>query len=215
LKLALNKAHYPVSALGPGIRVGLWTQGCSIHCADCLSVDTWEQDPGRAIEVTVLLGWIRSLDRGPLDGITISGGEPFDQPEAILELVLGLRAWDLRRTGEVDVLCYSGYPLARLRREHAELLEVLDAVIAEPFNRRLPTDLIWRGSANQRLQPLSVLGRSRYESYLDARPERPPMQVEVGRGISYIGVPRIGDMERLERRARGAGLDQRGVSWRA
>ena len=39
--IRLNKAHYPVTALGPGRRIGLWLQGCALACPGCISQDSW------------------------------------------------------------------------------------------------------------------------------------------------------------------------------
>lgn len=213
MRLQLNKAHYPVTALGPGTRVGIWVQGCSIHCAGCISRDTWAPDAARAIEVEELMRWIAGLG-SPIDGVTISGGEPFDQPQALGTLLDALAAWRRTRRGAVDLLCFSGYPLRRLEREHGDLLGALDAVIAEPYRQREPTGLIWRGSANQRLVPLTELGHERYDRFLDHAPERPPFQVAVDDGVWYIGVPRAGDMERLLAATAAAGVHQEAASWR-
>jgi anaerobic ribonucleoside-triphosphate reductase activating protein len=214
MRLQLNKAHYPVTALGPGTRVGIWVQGCSIHCAGCVSRDTWAPDPARAIEIDELMQWIDGLDGSPIDGVTISGGEPFDQPRALRALADALSVWRHRRHDAVDLLCFSGYPLRRLRREHAGLLGMFDAVIAEPYRRQEPTRLIWRGSANQRLVPLTDLGHARYDHHVDHTPDRPPFQVAVGDGVWYVGVPRAGDMERLLAATAAAGVRQGAASWR-
>jgi anaerobic ribonucleoside-triphosphate reductase activating protein len=69
--------HFPVTTLGPGRRVGVWLQGCSIRCQGCISVDTWIKDRGITTVdevVTALQLWLSRAD-----GITVSGGEPFDQ----------------------------------------------------------------------------------------------------------------------------------------
>ncbi|MCO5998481.1 4Fe-4S single cluster domain-containing protein [Actinoallomurus rhizosphaericola] len=212
--LLLAKAHFPVTTLGPGRRAGIWTQGCTIHCPGCVSRDTWEADPRTAIPVSAVLGWLRSLTG--VDGVTISGGEPFQQPEALRALLLGIRAW---APPEVDVLVYSGYAASRLRRSARtrELLELCDAVVTGPYIERLnqvDRGLRWRGSSNQQLITVSDLGRKRYG---DAeRGEEPPhMQVSVeDNRIYYIGIPRRGDMERLTQRLSLSGVHAGEVSWR-
>ena len=212
--LLLAKAHYPVTTLGPGRRAGIWTQGCTIHCPGCLSQDTWEPDPATAIPVTTVLGWLRSLDR--VDGVTISGGEPFQQPEALRELLAGIRAWAPQ---DVDVLVYSGYALSRLRgsARSRELLELCDAVVAGPYVDRLNTNDTgqrWRGSGNQRIIAVSALGRKRYGD-AECGGTGPHMQVSVEHDrIYYIGIPRRGDMERLTERLTLAGINGGEVSWR-
>jgi anaerobic ribonucleoside-triphosphate reductase activating protein len=215
MMLELNKMHYPVTALGPGRRVGLWTQGCGLACAGCISRDTWAPDPARAVDVGRLADWITSIPADEIDGVTISGGEPFDQPDALAALLLALRCASAARGHQLDLLCYSGYGLGRLRRLHGHVLELLDGVITGPFVAARPTRLVWRGSANQELVPLTDLGRERYGPYIDAAPERPPIQVAVDDSIWYVGVPRAGDIERLDAAVAAAGVRQVEASWRA
>jgi anaerobic ribonucleoside-triphosphate reductase activating protein len=215
--ILLNKAHYPVTVLGPGRRVGLWLQGCTIRCFGCISRDTWPANPESAVEVGDLLEWIRELPADDIDGVTISGGEPFDQPGALVELLLGLHAWRVETGREIDILCYSGRGWEELQREFAIQLNLLDAMVAEPFISGLVTDLALRGSANQRLIPLSDLGRLRYspeqmESELAA--QRGQVQVDVDdESIWFIGIPAQGDMSRVREEAEAAGIRMRRQSW--
>ncbi|MEV5705708.1 4Fe-4S single cluster domain-containing protein [Actinoallomurus sp. NPDC052274] len=212
--LLLAKAHFPVTTLGPGRRAGIWTQGCTIHCPGCLSRDTWAADPRTAIPVATVLGWLRSLTG--VEGVTISGGEPFQQPEALRALLLGIRAW---APPEIDILVYSGYAASRLRRSarSRELLELCDAVVAGPYIERLnqaDRGLRWRGSSNQQLITVSDLGRKRYGDAKRGK-ETPHMQVSVeDNRIYYIGIPRRGDMERLTERLSLSGVHAGEVSWR-
>ena len=53
--IAINKAHYPVTVLGPGQRIGIWFQGCRIHCPGCVSQDTWAADPGKRMPLHELV----------------------------------------------------------------------------------------------------------------------------------------------------------------
>ena len=106
--LELNKAHWPVTVLGPGRRIGLWVQGCSIHCPGCVSQDTWPSDPAKAIAVRDLVAWCRRTAGDAVEGVTISGGEPFDQPVALAALLRALDAWRRHARLDFDILCYSG-----------------------------------------------------------------------------------------------------------
>lgn len=226
--LLLSRAHFPVTVLGPGTRAGIWTQGCTIGCAGCLSRDTWEADPSTAVPVARLLDWLSSLP--PVDGVTISGGEPFQQPDGLGALLSGIHAW--RGERPIDILVYSGYAFSRLRRDarSRRLLEMCDAVIAGPYvARRAPAargaewpPASWFGSANQRLVPLTPLGREKYgdletKSRDDASDgaTSPHIQVCVTENrVYYIGIPRPGDMDRLTERLARAGIDPGEVSWR-
>ena len=215
--LELNKAHWPVTVLGPGRRIGLWVQGCSIHCPGCVSQDTWPREPAKAIAVQDLVAWCRRTAGDALDGVTISGGEPFEQPEALAALLRALDAWRRRARLDFDLLCYSGYPLRALERDHAPILALLDAVIPEPYVDRLPLTRVWRGSSNQPLVPLSARGRARYAAFVDAPADAAgkKMQVSVEGGrVWMIGIPERGDMARVEALCASRGLTLEKVSWR-
>jgi anaerobic ribonucleoside-triphosphate reductase activating protein len=212
--LQLNKAHWPVTVLGPGRRIGLWVQGCTIGCRGCVSQDTWPSDPTKTIAVHDLLAWCKRVAEEGLDGITISGGEPFQQPEGLRALLEGLHVW--RRTAKLDfdLLCYSGYPLKTLERKHAKLLALLDAVIPEPYVDHLPQGNVWRGSSNQPLVPLSERGtRVTSEASSDATGKRMQAAIEGGR-VWMIGIPGRGDMAQVEALCASRGLTLSKVSWR-
>jgi len=189
VRVGISRVHHPVWALGPGRRVGIWFQGCSIHCAGCMSRDTWDPAPPDDV-----------------DGITISGGEPFDQPAALA----GLTRWLRERfdPDRIDVLVYSGYAHADLVAQHPGIVAELDVLITEPFRAQAAgTQLRWRGSPNQRLVALSDLGRRRYAEHLDA-PADTGLQIDVHDGaVRLIGVPRPGDLVRIEQ-----GLARRGIA---
>lgn len=212
--LIVNRVHFPVTALGPGQRLGVWTQGCSVRCAGCLAHDTWTVADGSVLALDAFRAlWRRALGEGA-DGLTVSGGEPGDQPEALTAL---LRAAREEAAGHAaDVLVYTGHPLAVLERRAPEVIGGLaDAVISEPYRADAPTDLIWRGSANQMVTPLTALGRERYGPWLGHRPERAPMQLLTSdRDAWLIGVPRAGDLGVLQRALGASGFRLGQVSWR-
>jgi anaerobic ribonucleoside-triphosphate reductase activating protein len=215
--LQLNKAHWPVTVLGPGRRIGLWLQGCSIGCSGCVSQDTWPRDAAKTIAVDDVVAWCRKVSGQDLDGITISGGEPFEQPEGLRALLQGLLRWRKDAGLDFDVLCYSGYPLAKLQRKHASVLKLLDAVIPEPYVDKRPLTHVWRGSSNQPLVPLSERGRVRYASFVDAPVgtdgKRMQAAIEGGK-VWMIGIPARGDMARVEALCAERGLALEKVSWR-
>jgi anaerobic ribonucleoside-triphosphate reductase activating protein len=217
MMIRLNKAHFPVTVLGPGRRIGIWTQGCSIQCKGCVSRDTWEADDTKFLSVDELISWCRKVSNGLLDGVTITGGEPFEQPEALEALVDGLISWRAELEKPLDILCYSGFAFKKLQKHWRHLLEKIDALIPEPFVGSLPGPIQWRGSVNQPLVILSELGRVRYEptdTSSNASAERFQTFVD-SENIWCIGIPKRGDMQRFELLCQQSGLALGRVSWRS
>jgi anaerobic ribonucleoside-triphosphate reductase activating protein len=213
VRIQLSRAHYPVTVLGPGRRIGLWTQGCGIGCAGCVARDTWDPDPATELDVEDVVRWCAEVE-GPVDGITLSGGEPFDQPEAVDELLRRLDDW--RGDRAIDFLCYSGRAMAVLRARFGHILARLDAVIPAPFRADLAPGLRWRGSANQELVPLSPLGHERYDAEVDRPAGKTRLQVSMrGDTVYHIGVPQPGDLEALERALATRGVTYTEASWRS
>jgi anaerobic ribonucleoside-triphosphate reductase activating protein len=189
MTLRLSRVHFPVTTLGPGQRIGIWFQGCSIRCPGCISVDTWSTG-GSLVSVAELLQLVSAW---PADGITISGGEPFDQPDALIELLGKLR----QTFPHADILVYSGYPREKLSFPE----ELIDALMSDPFLVEEPQTLALRGSDNQRLHLLTQLGRQRFASYQRARTsedDKVDLMADPDGTIWMAGIPRRGDLGRLQ-----------------
>lgn len=217
MKIALNKAHFPVTVLGPGQRIGIWLQGCSIHCRHCISQDTWVRGPQHDTTVARLMSWSRKITADSrVDGITISGGEPFDQPRPLQALLDALHAWRNQCSRHFDILCYSGYPYAVLQQRHRTILEKLDALISEPYVDGQPYTHLWRGSSNQQLIPLSNLGAQVYDEYLERllTPAEKRMQVCVdGKRVWFIGIPDRNDLPQASQHCEERGVRLGEMSW--
>ncbi|MFE3205726.1 4Fe-4S cluster-binding domain-containing protein [Embleya sp. NPDC059237] len=215
-RLKLNRVHHPVTVLGHGTRAGIWVQGCALACAGCMSRDTWDERPESSVAVADVLSWVRGLPE-PLHGVTVSGGEPLQQPSALAELLEGLREMSAARQEEFDLLVYSGHPWSKLaaRAAYRAALAAADAVVAGPYVDRRNTGVALRGSDNQRVVPLTPLGRRRYGTDALASHTGPRLQTGVdGDGSVWIvGIPRRADLRRWEQSLRRAGVRWRGASW--
>ncbi|PRC92898.1 4Fe-4S single cluster domain-containing protein [Solimicrobium silvestre] len=218
-KININKAHFPVTVLGPGRRIGIWLQGCSIGCKNCVSQDTWDATPSRLMTVAQLLTWCKQTsDAQEMDGITISGGEPFDQPAALSALLDGLHQWRTSSQHGFDILCYSGYPLTTLQKNHSAILAKLDALIPEPYIDNKPLTDLWRGSSNQSLQLLSARAEQKYAPYLNNSVVESGKHIQAmldGKKVWYIGIPARGDMAALEALCQERGVTFDSASWRS
>jgi anaerobic ribonucleoside-triphosphate reductase activating protein len=180
-----------VTTLGPGRRIGLWVEGCSLRCPGCISPELLARrgTPGRRVED--LLRQLVALAPGH-DGLTISGGEPFQQAGPLAVLVEGLRA----RTS-LDVLVYSGYRREELERgsiAQKRLLSAVDMLMDGRFEAENPTKRVWRGSGNQVLHLLSARAAV-HARWVEAElGGRRPLQVgftDEGR-VRIIGIPERG-----------------------
>jgi len=180
MDIVLFSMAYPVTALGPGSRIVLWVSGCDKRCRGCISPEMQPRDAGRPVPVDVLLRRILDLDTY-LDGITISGGEPFDQAPALAELLSALHterpAW--------SVLIYTGYLIEEIKEDgsgRAKLLDCADILIDGPYRRRIPREHPLTGSGNQRVHYLTERGRS-LKLQVDATPAE---QVNLGLGAGSL-----------------------------
>ncbi|MET4579959.1 4Fe-4S single cluster domain-containing protein [Ottowia thiooxydans] len=202
MKLSLSRIHYPVTTLGPGRRIGIWFQGCSIRCAGCISRDTWRFREGDVMAEDVIrriAPWMNECD-----GVTISGGEPFDQAAGLFDLLKRIKAH--RRAA--NVLVYSGYDLERLDA-HQELRRgLIDALITDPYVGDADQTKPLRGSDNQRLHFLSELGEAvfgQYERQLGDSDKSLDVMFDDEGTVWLAGIPRKADMHRLAAMLRESG----------
>lgn len=143
---------------GPGWRISVWVQGCSLRCTtDCLNPHMLDPTGGYAVTVSDVVASLleTACDEGrPVEGITLLGGEPTEQADGAAELFERLQGegW--------STMLYSGYTLEALRRRGpavGRLLADTDLLVDGPFlPERYREDLAWRGSDNQRIHCLTT-----------------------------------------------------------
>jgi len=210
IEVLINKTHWPVTALGYGKRVGVWFQGCSIGCKGCCSKDTWQKKPTTKTTINSVTNWINSLPKEEIDGFTITGGEPFDQPQALRSLIEYLkRHYPLNK----DILVYSGYPYKILKRKYPDIVEMADIIISEPFKESLPVGFL-SGSNNQKIYTRTTLASERYSH--DKQQENSPKKLQVhfdGEQLFLIGIPNRGDLDVLKLKAEASGVTLSNTSW--
>ena len=185
--MTISRVHFPVTTLGFGRRIGLWAQGCSICCPGCINPDTWDFAGGWKVTVEELLTLTRRW-LPAADGITITGGEPFDQPAGLQALVQALR----REFGG-DILAFSGYNHEVLFAKYPAIVQHLDVLITGPFDLSAGQRLYLRGSDNQRVFLLSPKAKSRYPADIDVRRWEGPRHLDFffdGADAFMAGIPK-------------------------
>lgn len=216
MRLQVNRVAQPVTVLGPGRRLGLWVQGCRIHCAGCASVDTWSPVGGYGVDTDELATELAaSMIEHRLTGLTITGGEPTEQAEPLAVLVIRLRellASAAQPHDGVDVLLFSGRTARAAARLAPALWAQVDVAVCGPYTVSRPGAEPLLATANQRLVMLSPLGRRRFADL--ASDAKDTLQAKVRDGeITLIGMPRPGDLDRLESALVARGVRMEGRSW--
>ena len=135
-------------ANGPGIRNTVWFQGCTLCCPECFNPGTHDPNAGKTLTVEQVCD--RLLDPNcPCDGITISGGEPFQQPDALFSLLKMLR-----EKAAPPILVFSGYTEEEIMQDPVRraCAELADAMICGPYRPDEGSDLNqYISSRNQKL----------------------------------------------------------------
>ena len=141
----MNIRGYCLSKVnGPGLRFVLWTQGCSKGCSECFNPETWSNAIYKELSPLQLFEIIKNFE---VDGITISGGDPLEQEEELLELLMLLSSIRLSK----GIILFSGFSRAEISscpiRE--KCLEYIDVLIDGRYEKNLKVDFSLRGSSNQ------------------------------------------------------------------
>ena len=145
----LYRLYHNSTVDGPGRRSVIQVSGCSIQCQGCYVPQTHKTENGVRVPIPSIVDEILA-NRADHDGVTILGGEPFDQPRQVAELVYRLKRSDLHLT------MYTGYTLeALVDRKDPNVDYILthtDLLIDGPYIREFAKNAgEYRGSRNQRL----------------------------------------------------------------
>jgi anaerobic ribonucleoside-triphosphate reductase activating protein len=165
MKLRLHHFLKCSYANGPGARAVIWVQGCPLHCPGCFNPGTHNFTGGSWVEVEELAHNILTLGQ-QIQGVTISGGEPLAQSEALTELLV-----ILRMKSDLSIILLTGYAWEELPTVLPKslydpstgmptLLHHVDVLIAGRYDQRQPLASGLRGSTNKTIHFLT----NRYSS---------------------------------------------------
>ncbi len=135
---------------GPGLRYVVFAQGCKHNCKGCHNPHTHSFEGGSIIRVDDIISQMKANPL--LDGITLSGGEPFEQAECFAKLAKKAKA------NGYDVMTYTGYAyeaILKYKHERAgwdELFENSDVIVDGKYEENKRNLMLsYRGSENQRI----------------------------------------------------------------
>lgn len=186
---------YPIHSLGPGKRLCIWVCGCERRCFRCANPELQYADPEKEIDLRLLLDLI-TPQLCEADGVTISGGEPFDQVEELSQLVDAVRVYT------TDILIFTGYTRTALEKRDDfatnHVLESIAVLIDGEYIDQQNNGEALRGSSNQQIHYLSEKYRESYEPYLQAG--RMVQNVATSSGVFSIGIHSRGFLPELHKR---------------
>jgi anaerobic ribonucleoside-triphosphate reductase activating protein len=160
--------------LGPFKRAVIWTQGCPFRCKNCMTPDSLDINGGFEIDVEKLACKVNSLD---IEGITISGGEPFLQHNELVKFVKKLRK-------DLGIIVYTGYLFEEIKDK--ELIKYIDLLIDGKYEEDKNNGIAFRGSYNQKLYFLT----DRYKKFEgEYNSFKRKSQIKIGKKIEIIGIP--------------------------
>ena len=135
---------------GFGFRYSIYFSGCNHYCEGCHNQDTWKGDLGRTLDSEYMDEIVEEINSNSmLDGITLSGGDPFFDPSELLQFLKEIKA----RTNQ-NLWSYTGYTYERLLEDPTmrECLNYIDVLVDGKFEQsNYDPDLYFRGSSNQRI----------------------------------------------------------------
>lgn len=124
---------------GEGIRFVIFLQGCAHYCKGCHNKDTWDFNGGTEISVERLAEQIKAKKH--IDGITLSGGDPFYQQEECVKL--------LKLLPNINVWAYTGFVYETIK--DTALAKMCDVIVDGEFVENLKCEGQMYGSSNQRI----------------------------------------------------------------
>lgn len=179
--MQIDRVLYPVTTLGPGKRIGIWTIGCPHKCYNCSNPELWETNNNKEVEIENLMLYV-SQYASVADGVTITGGDPFFQPDELYHLLK-----KLRHCGFKDILVYTGYKISDLSKKYNNILSLIDVVIDGPYIDFQNNNIGLKGSVNQGIY---ILNAQLSEKYRDINIQKRNRQNFVSNGkIISVGIP--------------------------
>lgn len=198
----IARVLYPVEVLGPGKRIGIWMSGCAHMCKGCSNPELWRQHEKHNISMGNMGKLIESIcSKYDVDGFTLTGGDPFYQPEALKELLPYLYIV------QKDILVYTGYEYGFIKAKYGDLLKYIAVLIDGKYEEEKNKGAVLRGSDNQNIYYLNEEYRTKYQAYLEQKTSK-IQNFHTADGVISVGIHLPGYEERLKELVSRKGLEE-------
>ena len=184
--------------LGPGNRSVIWFHGCFRRCPSCIADAMNKTTNYEQVLPTELADWV--MNNAGIEGITLSGGEPLQQPTDELVDFLTL----IKRNTDLSILCYTGYLYEDISAngecnvaQLSVVLPLIDVLIDGEYRQEEDFGQRWRGSANQRFHFLTNRYRSQQEEWNNTYERQIEIELDINGKLLISGVPSKGFIGKL------------------
>ena len=172
---------YPVEVLGPGKRVGIWFCGCPRRCKGCSNPELWEFQDRYYTSPQLVCDLIKQIAKDhPIDGFTITGGDPMYQESDLKELL------SLLKIISDDIIVYTGYKRCEIS---SDILADISVLIDGEYIEELNDNSLLRGSSNQEVYILDKSKEEKYSTYFNTETNK-VQNVFTSDGVVSVGIHR-------------------------
>lgn len=199
----LNKIQYPIYNLGEGKRIGIWVQGCTLACDGCINEMIWSKKKGKAVAIYDLYQYIHSISED-FDGITISGGEPFQQYEQLIAF-----SYLIKTRTKLNIHCFTGYEIKELEDLFPDklYLQYIDSLVDGRYVKELHSNNNLVGSSNQKTYRIKN-GKAKLSTMQNGS-KKWSLSVTQDGTIYMAGIPKEKEIEMIENHLSDAGLPKK------
>jgi anaerobic ribonucleoside-triphosphate reductase activating protein len=196
----LNRLQFPVYNLGFGKRLAIWVQGCNLGCEGCINPELWTASGGRSLDLEqFVISILPAINL--FDGITITGGEPFQQYGQLIAFCTFLK-----QKTNINILVFSGYTLEELVEKYPDklFLSCINQLVDGRYIHGHGEKNTIRGSSNQKIYTFESGKIQRSEKIMNNSKWSFVMDQE--KKVFMAGIPGKGQIQRIKERLSKTGI---------
>ena len=142
------KINYIDTVNGSGIRVSIFFSGCNFHCKNCFNSELWDFNYGIPFTEETINKIIELLAPDYIKGLSILGGEPFHNYDAVIKLIKKVKEIYPNK----DIWIWTGYKFDDIPEEYKDILALADVIVDGRYEEdKRDLSIAFRGSTNQRI----------------------------------------------------------------